>query len=571
MVCSGSNWWIASLVIVLVLLSPLSNGDIVQPSCLPPSQGPREDLTVRIEQGILEGRRVVSAAEGTFVSFQGIPYAKSPVGPLRFKDAEPPEKWDGVRPAYSEGNICPQEGLGVAGNEDCLFLNIYTSQWPPSAESLPVMVWIHGGGFVRGSGNNDTYGPDYLVSEGVIVVTINYRLGELGFLYLNEAAPGNVGLKDQVAALRWVQRNIGAFGGDSGKVTIFGQSAGGASVHLLMLSPLSNGLFHAAIAQSGSAINQWAIQSEPVETSRRLARAVGCPVGNDSSTVDCLRTIDIEPLIKAAFSQAATEKDNERIMLFTFVPTVDLPVPGVETFLPAPAIQLINEGRHKAVPFLSGFNNNESILHSFFMNYFDENVARKLDGAWNLTILPELRLPANGSRNEEALQELRNFYMDGKPLTNATMQGFMNMLTDIAFAEGIYYSLRKMAEYNTAPLYEYSFILDDILNAGKAESNTTYGGAGHGDDLGYIFRMSFLNKVPVNSSAYRERERMVHLWTNFAKYQNPTPTNDTILHIQWNRYGNSRNFLEIGSELHSGTEVNEKRVKFWERFYETYG
>lgn len=145
------------------------------------------------------------------------------------------------------------------GDEDCLYLNVFTPEKPQVGKQLPVMVWIHGGGFANGCGNQEWYGPDYLVPKGVILVSINYRLAAFGFLsFANTECPGNFGLKDQSLGLKWVQQNISAFGGDPNNVTIFGESAGSASVHYQVLSPLSRGLFQKAIAQSACSINPFA-------------------------------------------------------------------------------------------------------------------------------------------------------------------------------------------------------------------------------------------------------------------------------------------------------------------------
>ncbi|XP_063242539.1 LOW QUALITY PROTEIN: liver carboxylesterase-like [Bacillus rossius redtenbacheri] len=240
-------------------------------------------VTVDITQGRLRGRKVISSSNGiTYYSFQSIPYAKQPIGPLRFKPPEEPERWAATRDATAEGAVAPQVDMfsrQLAGDEDCLFLNVYTARRPATTAPLAVMVWIHGGSFLTGSGNTGAYAPDHLVAEDVVLVTLNCRLGALGFLYLDGAdVTGNNGLRDQVMALKWVRHNIAHFGGDPGNVTIFGQSAGGASVQYLVLSPLAAGLFHRAIAQSGTALIDACNTPHDVATRRalRLAGVLGC-------------------------------------------------------------------------------------------------------------------------------------------------------------------------------------------------------------------------------------------------------------------------------------------------------
>ncbi|KAL6434746.1 hypothetical protein ACFW04_005157 [Cataglyphis niger] len=204
-------------------------------------------VAVNVREGKLIGIIDKNIHAGNYIAFRGIPYAKPPVGKLRFKDPVPPEPWSGSRDSSKHGNIAVQKDpitREMIGDEDCLYLNVYTADIE-SWRKRPVMVWIHGGAFSTGSGDATIYGPDYIVRKDVVLVTLNYRLGVLGFLNLNDkVATGNQGMKDVVMALQWVQKNISKFTGDPGNVTIFGESAGGAIVHYLTLSPLSKGVTH---------------------------------------------------------------------------------------------------------------------------------------------------------------------------------------------------------------------------------------------------------------------------------------------------------------------------------------
>lgn len=219
--------------------------------------------TVTTTYGQVEG-----ATEYGVHAFKGIPYAAPPVGPRRLRPPEPPEQWDGVRDASSYGLVAIQQPMpGIFGElgtpqnpagDDCLNLNVWTPD--PGATGLPVLVWIHGGAFYAGSGIDDVYNGSAFARDGVVCVTINYRLGVQGFWHLGEhfgelADSGNLGMLDQIAALQWVQANIAAFGGDPGQVTIAGESAGGMSVSTLMAMPAARGLFRRAIPQSGAASN----------------------------------------------------------------------------------------------------------------------------------------------------------------------------------------------------------------------------------------------------------------------------------------------------------------------------
>ncbi|XP_037079061.1 cocaine esterase-like [Pollicipes pollicipes] len=213
---------------------------------------------VATREGIVRGVARRSAAGGLFFGFKGIPYARAPLGPLRFQPPQRHPGWADVLDGLKHGRTCLQynafKSNSLEGDEDCLFANVYTPQLPAlerAVGGLPVMVFIHAGGFTMGSGDEEIYGPNYFMDEAVVLVTFNYRLGSFGFFTTRDKnAPGNYGLLDQVMLLQGVRDNIARFGGDPATVTVFGTSAGGASVSLLVLSPLAKGLFHHAISQS---------------------------------------------------------------------------------------------------------------------------------------------------------------------------------------------------------------------------------------------------------------------------------------------------------------------------------
>ncbi|CAH2047561.1 unnamed protein product, partial [Iphiclides podalirius] len=270
-------------------------------------------VQIKVKEGLLEGEVTENVLGGSFYSFRGIPYAEPPVGDLRFKPPQPKQLWDGIREAKEFGPICYQillhgDGSAPAGSEDCLYLNVYTPEIYPN-ELLPVMFYIHGGGFINGSGNDDMYGPEFLVRQGVVLVTFNYRLEVLGFLCLDtEDVPGNAGMKDQVAALGWVNENITSFGGDPKNITIFGHSAGGCSVSYHLISPMSTGLFKKAIVKSGSFTCPWGKMFEPRERAYALARKLGFHCTDDKELYEFFKTQPKESLINIQVPITLSEK-----------------------------------------------------------------------------------------------------------------------------------------------------------------------------------------------------------------------------------------------------------------------
>jgi para-nitrobenzyl esterase len=282
------------------------------------------DEPLQIDSGQISGKRLGDG--GLLRVYKGIPFATPPVGDLRWQPPQPPAAWSGVRDCTEFGPVCPQAPYPKESiyarepepqNEDCLFLNVWTPAPTPDAK-LPVMVWIHGGALTRGSGSIGAYDGQQLARQGVVLVTLNYRLGPLGFLAhpaLSRESPhkasGNYGLLDQVAALEWVQRNIAAFGGDPSRVTIFGESAGSWSVCSLVATPLAKGLFQRAIGQSGGGFKPMQFLSEerngqpPAErTGERLAKQLGCDQAEDP--LAAMRAKSADEIV------AAASKDPER-------------------------------------------------------------------------------------------------------------------------------------------------------------------------------------------------------------------------------------------------------------------
>ncbi|CAG2055676.1 unnamed protein product, partial [Timema podura] len=365
---------------------------------------------VTIAQGSLIGSVMTSHCGRQFYAFQSIPYARPPVGELRFAPPKAALPWTGVLNATSDVPVmCIQKNYlllnpSVSGVEDCLVLNVFTPELNRS-RSLDVMVYIHGGGFFSGTGATVYNGPDYLMDKDIVLVTFNYRLGALGFLSTgDDEAPGNLGLKDQVTALRWVRDNIEAFGGNPNSVTIFGQSAGSSCVHYHILSKMSAevylhsvkqfivtyktqaitssadimystelytrnntvrhcgaGLFHRAISQSGTALNVFAWPIDGLDLARRQARLMGCPERNTTELVACLRAADAGDLLDSgdAFHTWSVDPLN------VYGPVIENnSLTGGEAFLTDLPFSLIKKRQFNHVPWIQGVVANEGIIRA---------------------------------------------------------------------------------------------------------------------------------------------------------------------------------------------------------------
>jgi para-nitrobenzyl esterase len=341
------------------------------------------------------GKLVGTEADGVR-SFRGIPYAQPPLGDARFRPPGPAAPWPGERDATAYGGSAPQPGMMLAAlpgmdvgpqHEDCLYLNVYAPAGSRPGDRKPVLFWIHGGGFVIGSGSQTIYDGSGLVRRGdVVVVTINYRLGALGFLDLGEqgdVATANAGILDQIAALRWVQRNIAAFGGDPDNVTIFGESAGGMSVGTLLGCPAARGLFHKAVAQSGAC---HAVHADR-ESSSAVTAAVLSTLGLTTPNVRQLREVPVEKLMAAQQQVSMQMLAMGGKHLLPFQPIVD------GDTIPRHPLDAVRDGNAAGVPLLIGTTRDEWNLFGFM-----DPELRQLD-AGKIAARVQQRLPhADGAR-----------------------------------------------------------------------------------------------------------------------------------------------------------------------------
>ncbi|CAH0552750.1 unnamed protein product [Brassicogethes aeneus] len=406
---------------------------------------------VKTSLGKILGHVKTSFNGRKFAAFEGIPYAKPPVGDLRFEEAQPVEPWKGVLNA-NVTYTCMQRMGSIIGQEDCLYAYVYVplKKLDPS-NKLNVIVHIHGGAFMLGSPNS-FIDPDMLMDHDVIFVLFNYRLGPLGFLSSgDDALPENVGMKDQVLALKWIGEHIQNFGGNSDKITLTGLSAGGASVHLHYFSPLSRHLFHRGVSESGVAYNPWVLQNNPREKFKKLADLVGCDNHDSKLIVNCLKCKPVESFYSVLSN--FYEKDT-----FPFSPFA----PVVETgsrpnkFLTKHPIQSYIDKDVLDVPWLLSTTSEEGIYPGFhLLDYLDD-----LDELWPklAPYVLDYNYTMPKSEWEISANKIKEHYIGkGKQISKDNFQTFLRALSDRHFVNDAQDAAVRQAKVNKFPVYYFVF------------------------------------------------------------------------------------------------------------------
>ncbi len=492
------------------------------------------DRTVTVEAPC---GRLTGLAQSAMLSFRGIPYAKPPVGALRWRMPEPLPPWSGTRDATQFGAAAPQASTLLAGlsggavgmqSEDCLYLNV----WTPACDGAkrPVMVWIHGGAFALGAGHQTIYHGQHLAARGCVVVTINYRLGAFGFLALEDGASGAEGLADQIRALAWVKENIAAFGGDAGNVTIFGESAGGMSVAALLASPMAQGLFHKAIAQSGAGHI-----GNGHDRAARVTRAVLDALHIAPENAVRLRGVPQDALIKAqvrVMIGAREGKDARKLGALPFQPAYDNAV------LPLKPIDAVRAGSAKGVPLLTGTTKEEWKLFTAAMPNFRFMSAKKLT--------------ARATRlDKDAAPAMLAAYHEGSPFAR-----FIAIMTDKAFTIPATRLLEAQGAH--ASTYAYRFDWRSPLFGG-------YLGACHAIDLGFVFGTYGAKYARAvfgkGSAADALSNTTMDAWVAFAGTGDPSTTA-----LAWPRYdAQTRQTMRLGDGApRTIAAPDEARLRAWD-------
>ncbi len=492
-----------------------------------------DPLTVKTEHGKLHGK---SSTDGSVRTFLGVPYAAPPVGDLRWKAPQPAAKWKGTREATSFGSRCMQPTIykdmifrdpGIS--EDCLTLNIWTPAKDKHAK-LPVMVWIYGGGYIAGTTSEPRQDGENLAKNGVIVVSMNYRLGVFGFFVDHELvaenehhAAGNYGLMDQAAAIAWVNKNIAAFGGDPQNITIFGESAGSFSVSAQMASPLSKDLIAKAIGESGGAFPGSRLGFPTLEESSTRGDAFAAR-NFPGSNLAALRAVSAEKLLAVT-----NDPDDDAPR---FAPDVD------GYFLPKSVPDIYAAGEQAKVPLLAGWNKDEG---------------GPLDPSMTIDSLKALAEKDYGDRAPEFL----------KAYAASTDPEAQRVAADYAGDRFLVFStwewLEAQVKTGSAPVFRYKF----ERNSPGDPNHPIEAGAFHSDDIEYVFgNLDSRKGAAFKPEDYKLSKLMQTYWTNFAKSGNPDGQPPTPEIPNWPRYDAAGNWQVMHLDADSAASPDQHRDRY---------
>ncbi|EHB11079.1 Carboxylesterase 2, partial [Heterocephalus glaber] len=531
-----------------ILLSAVSCGLLI---LLVPGQAQDSASLIRdTNTGKVRGSLVQVNGTGMGVyTFLGIPFAKPPVGLLRFAPPEAPEPWSDVRDGTSHPARCLQNAdtmnaqvqmlldvtvPTIRMSEDCLYLNIYTPAHAHEDSKLPVMVWIHGGALVGGMASMYD-GSILAVSENVTVVIIQYRVGVLGFFSTGDQhASGNWGYLDQVAALHWVQQNIAHFGGNPDRVTIFGQSAGGTSVSSLVVSPMSQGLFHGAIMESGVAVLPGLISSSSEAVCTEVAKLSGCGQVDSEALVRCLRG-----------------KSEEEMLAITKTFKI---IAGVVdgSFLPKHPKELLASPDFQPVPSIIGVNNDEyGWILPMYLGF-----PGNLNDMDRTTIQVELQIMSAQMMLPSKFGDLvMDEYMGDNEDPQTLKVQFLEMMGDYLFVIPALQVAHSQRTHGTVYFYEFQHPPSYLKNL-----RPPYVKADHGDEVPFVFR-SFFHGIHLN---FTEEEkllsvRMMKYWANFARNGNPNGEDLPL----WPALDHEEKYLQLNIPPSEGRALKAARLKFW--------
>ncbi|VEN42748.1 unnamed protein product [Callosobruchus maculatus] len=514
---------------------------------------------ITLPNGRISGREDIvttGTTKWSIYSYLGIPFAAPPVGRLRFQPPVPPQNWPGTLECKSNNRKCYQVGMNDKyETEDCLYINVFTKEAPNAQAKMPVVVIFYGGGFIHGAAGTTYKKVQHFIRNDIVVVNMNYRVGPFGFLSTGDnILPGNMGLKDQQLALKWVQDNIHLFGGDKSQVTIIGQSAGGASVSFHLLSPKSSGLFRAAIARSGSALSAFGYQQNAILNAYGIANEIFPNFGNKSS----------QELLIALQSATAQQIDNTADKYNVFGPVVEPVHEGA--FLSSPFHELAQRPPANNVPVLTGITSEEAIgkaadlnavRHS--ANVYDFHPENMVDSCMNV----------DESKRKEAGVKIHASYTQGKLADD--LAAMIRYDSDGRYAKPVIKYAQLQSQFT--PVYFYMFSYH-----GKRGNNNVFvegaGRVGHAEDNLYMYMdpedPSFTSQLP--PADIRAAKQYSTLAMNFIKFLNPTPSKDplfqglTVPTVTPQKVS----YLNIDANLQILTGPREPAYSSWVEIYKQY-
>ncbi|KAJ8726747.1 hypothetical protein PYW08_015144 [Mythimna loreyi] len=506
----------------------------------------RVDPLVDTNVGLIRGLR---ADDGDYDMFLGIPYGQvDPENP--FGKSSPQPKFEETYEAYDDSAICPQLRNGILlGTTDCLHLSVYVPTTATSSNRLPVMIWVYGGGFHRGFFAKEIFGPSYLVKHDVIVVTFNYRVDAYGFMCLDTPkVPGNQGLKDQLMAMKWVKDNIEAFGGDANKITVFGESAGGHSIDLHLLSPREK-FYDKVIMQSGSSLAGTVLFEPDRLVPIKIAERLGFETTDINEAISYLAKSDSKSVVKTAADLG-----------ITFKPCIEKEFDGVEPFLSSSWLKA-GTPKVKNMPILIGFNEHEMVTSHYNR---DTEYFKNLDIVTNY-------LERIFDFEDDELQIMKNvtshFYFGDEALSEDVKWSIINFDSDFTYIHPVQRSINKFLEAKARNIYYYMFSYVGGRNILIVENDGSSSCcASHADELYYLFNMTTRpDPTPEDEVVI---ERMTTMWTNFAKFSDPTPQTTDLLPVKWVPITkDAYTYMRIDRELSLGSRPAHDRMAFWDLFY----
>lgn len=559
---------------------------------------------VQSPAGQINGALMTTVQGRSISAYRSIPYAQPPVGNLRFQKPQLllENAWQGLRDGSIKIGSCVQPNRAFAwlkafrGSEDCLYLNIYVPQTVSSKNGagLPVMAWIHGGGFNSGDASDTFYGPGFLLDQDVILVTINYRLGLFGFLTGGSTdMPGNLGLWDQLGAFQWIQKNIESFGGDPKQVTIFGESAGGWSISYHLASEKTQGQYKAAIVQSGP-LDMTLLNADKhtslIDLHQQYIEKTGCWIkGDPKRTLDCMNGKSVDELLRHYYMHDECNLFG-RIMPF---PLIWMPYDDSRTlqdsFFKDHPRKIFEKGQFNKVPVMIGNAKDEGYLQAGFFHK-DPSLFQKF---WKDPKCPASAFLGHYSFGKEVptdilekIEVIKDEYFDGntqsfdsqvlKALANAYSDSGFNLGTDLLAKQlsqkttTFYYQFDHLGSFSFADIVASPYgVLWELLKRKFGFFGTLGLGVCHADELFHLFQgpdVSFLD--PSDQRDVKMSEFMVKLWTNFVRFQDPTPDTKAwpaYTSSSWRGGGNSYVRLENSTILAQRDNIRDARLAFWQK------